>query len=109
MGPVPETFDSPLSRKRRFIRNLAMISTCVLIVGILAWKVCYVQSPAAAPSLAKTWHEQVYGLDDDETSRLIPPPYSAQRMQIMTRGYYQHPMPGVMGQLAFYTGQGRGP
>jgi len=86
-----------------------MIGGCVLVVGILAWKMCHVSSPAAFPALTTQWHEQVYGLDEDDVVRFIPPPYSPQRMQIMARGYYQHPMPGVMGQLAFYTGPGRGP
>src|SRR2546423_10662694 len=82
MGPVPETFEGPLSRKRRFIRNLAMIGTCVLIVGILAWKLCLVSTPAAAPALSKQWHEQIYSLDDDETIRFIPPPYTPERMRL---------------------------
>lgn len=82
MGPVLETFEGPLSRKRRFIRNLAMIGACVLIVGILAWKLCLVSSPVAVPALAKQWHEQIYSLDDDETIRFIPPPYTPERMRL---------------------------
>jgi hypothetical protein len=85
---------------------LAMIGGCVLAVGILAWKLCFAQPPTAAPQLAKSWHEQLYGLDEDEVLRFIPPPYSPQRMQIMARGYYKNPMPGVMGQLAFLSNRG---
>ena len=81
MGPVLETFEGPLSRKRRFIRNLAMIGSCVLIVGILAWKLCFVAKPTVMPALPKQWHDQIYSLDDDETIRFVPPPYTPQRMK----------------------------
>jgi len=91
------------------MRAAIAIIAAVLTIALAGWKLCHVNSPTAAPLLAKNWHEQLYGLDEHEVSRFIPPPYSPQRMQIMARGYYQHPMPGVMGQLAFYTGPGRGP
>jgi len=74
MGPVLETFDSPPSRKRRFIRNLAMILACILAVGILAWKLCFAPKLSAAPALTKQWHEQMYGLDEGEVMRFVIPP-----------------------------------
>src|SRR4051812_6497502 len=81
MGRFLETFDGPPSRKRRFIRNLAMVTWFPISVGILAWKLCVVASPTAIPVLTKQWHEQVYSLDEGETVRFVPPPYDPERMQ----------------------------
>jgi hypothetical protein len=57
-----------------------MIGGCVLLVGILAWKLCHVSSPAAVPALTKHWQEQVYSLDEDETIRFVPLPFTPERM-----------------------------
>src|SRR5437764_280915 len=88
------------------MRRGLLVMAGVVLVALLVWLVCFAPKPRGPAMLGKRWHEQVYGLNDDEVLRLIPPPFDAQRMQIMARGYYKNPMPGVMGQLSFYTDRG---
>src|SRR6185436_18599475 len=82
MGRVPGTLDDPRSRKRRCIRNLGMASLSLLLAGILAWKLCHLKRSPAIPALAKQWHEQLYSLDEDETVRFVPPPYTPERTSL---------------------------
>ena len=35
-------------------------------ISLLIWKLFTGSQPTAPPSLTKEWHDQVYGLDDDE-------------------------------------------
>jgi len=57
-----------------------MTSACVLLVGILAWKLCVISGPATVPGLSTQWHDQIYSLDEDESIRFVPPPYTPERM-----------------------------
>ena len=60
---------------------LTTIFAAAFLLAILAWWLCF--SPAAVsatvPNLTKQWHDQVYGLDDDEVVRLIVRPLPLQR------------------------------
>lgn len=87
MGREIETLYDPRSRKRRIIRNLGIASGCVLMAAIAAWKVSFAAKPAAVPALTQQWHEQVYSLDEDETVRFIPPPYTPLRKREKQLGF----------------------
>ena len=78
------------------------IGGCVLLVGILAWKLCFAAKPTAVPALTKQWNEQMYGLDDGEVMRFVIPPsarlsgYGGVRLHWVVPGppiapfYYSH-------------------
>jgi hypothetical protein len=102
MGRDLATFAPPPSPNRRIIRNLAMVLASMLLIAVLAWKLCWVPRPTAVPTLSKQWHEQVYGLDADEVLRLIPPPYSPERMQILA-GFGTNPGFPAIGQIVLFS------
>ena len=61
------------------MRAAIAIVAAILAIAIVAWKLCLIVKPTAIPALPKQWHDQVYGLDDDEVIRLIAPPFPLQR------------------------------
>lgn len=56
-----------------------MIGGCFVTVGILGWRLGFAPKAHAVPALTQQWHEQVYSLDENETVRFIPPPYTPLR------------------------------
>jgi hypothetical protein len=58
------------------------ILSAALAIGVLARKLCFPgqNAPAAPPALLTQWEYQLYLLDDDESVRFVPPPFSAQRL-----------------------------
>lgn len=63
------------------MRQAILIIAALLVIGMVAWKLCFPRAgtPLAIPALPKQWHDQVYGLDDDEVIRFIAPPFPLQR------------------------------
>jgi hypothetical protein len=57
-----------------------MVGGCVLMVGIMAWRVAFAAKPTVPPALSKAWHQQIYSLDEGETVRFVPPPYTPERI-----------------------------
>jgi hypothetical protein len=90
------------------MKALTSLILAVILLTFLAWKLCYVPKATAAPSLPQQWHEQTYGLDEGESVRLIAPPYSPKRAQLMAQGMFRSPAPVVRGQLAFQIGTRQG-
>ena len=84
------------------MRAAGTIAIAVIVLVVLAWKLCFVTTPTAAPALSKQWHEQVYGLDEDEVLRFIPPPYSPARMKAFARGWAGAPPKKETGQLVYH-------
>ena len=79
----------------------------VLGLTLLAWNLLHVQSPPLPPKLASDWHNQTYGLDDDELERFVPPPYSPRRMQDFGRGWGGSAPKGYTGQLSYHATPGQ--
>src|SRR4051812_38764802 len=74
------------------------------LVGLsfLIWKLCVVAGATAAPSFSQQWHEQVYGLDEGEFLRFIPPPYSPARMKDFAGHWAGAPPKNQTGQLVYH-------
>ena len=56
------------------MKALISFILAVLLIAFLAWKLCYVRTPATVAALPKQWHEQMYGLDEGEVMRFVTPP-----------------------------------
>ncbi len=80
------------------MRAAIAVIAAMLAVALLAWKLCYVQPPTIPASLPQKWHEQLYELDEKENVRLIPPPHSNLRAQLVAGA-----QPGVYPAAVFYT------
>jgi hypothetical protein len=60
-----------------------MVMVILSIAGIAVWKISFVTPPTAPPNLTQRWHEQTYGLEEDEVLRFVPPPFSPRRLQLV--------------------------
>jgi len=90
----------------------AMVLTALLLAAALgfalvAWNLLHVQAAPFPPKLASDWHNQTYGLDDDELERFVPPPYSPRRMQDFGRGWGGSAPRGYTGQLSYHATPGQ--
>jgi hypothetical protein len=81
----------------------ALLLAATVGIALLAWKLLHVQTPPLPPKLASDWHNQTYGLDDDEMERFGPPPYSPRRMQDFGRGWGGSAPKGYTGQLSYHA------
>jgi hypothetical protein len=85
------------------MKSFAYIFFALLVIALLAWKLCFPAGvPTAAPALARQWHQQVHGLDDDEVIRLVPPPFSQQRRTDLAGPSRTLP-PQIVGQMAYHV------
>src|SRR3954462_1760307 len=63
------------------MKRLMIIFAAGLLVAILVWRLCFLlpDVSSSVPNLTQQWHDQMYGLDDDEVIRLVAPPFSPAR------------------------------
>src|SRR5688500_8076421 len=81
------------------MKSFVYIFFALLVIALLTWRLCF---PTAGPALARQWHPQGQGLDDDDVIRLVPPPFSPQRRTDLAGPGRTLP-PRIVGQMAYHV------